>query len=99
MVVPGSIPPKLHAFVPPRPTSRSLTFGLFFPRLVTGPIAPLTLNSLLVSTSSVAPNPICIIPSSGDGGDDPSCGGSHTRNTRRKLSLKTLCPNESPRTM
>ena len=61
--------------------------------LVTGPMAPLTLNSRDVNTSSVPPKAISILP--------PSSGtsGSKVLNTRRKLSLNTDCPNESPSTM
>jgi hypothetical protein len=62
IVVFGSILPMLHALVPPLLMSTSATFGPFFFKEATGPIAPLTLNSLEVMTSRDAPNAIVISP-------------------------------------
>merc|ERR1719158_1124261 len=85
----------LQAYVPPMPILVSATDAFVLPSDEHGPIAPATLQSRAEqSTSSVAAKPIVIWPAL------HGCASSgYRRNTRRKLSLKTDCPNESATTI
>jgi hypothetical protein len=57
-LVEGSMPPSIQEYVPPSPTSVSLTLAFAFFNELQGPIAPVILNSREVCTSNCAAKPM-----------------------------------------